>query len=223
VSGARPSSQLKRGPVGSRARTASLLATCPAWPEPKHRSARGCHDRAVEQLPISAAAVSDVAAITAIYNRVIETSTAVFRDRPVSEDDQLAWLEARRADGFPVLVVRDAGEAVAFATYGAFRPWPGYRTTVEHSVHVAETHRRQGLGRRLVEALVEHAGHAGLHVMVAGVDADNAASLALHEALGFRRVAHLSEIARKFDRWIDLVLLQRTLGTGSPHAEGDAR
>ena len=109
-------------------------------------------------------------------------------------------------------MARDAGRAVAFASYGDFRAWPGYRYTVEHSVHVAESHRRRGLGRRLVEALVEHAGHAGLHVLVAGVDAGNDASLALHEGLGFERVAHLREVAWKFDRWIDLVLLQRSLG-----------
>jgi phosphinothricin acetyltransferase len=177
----------------------------------------------VDELPISAAAVSDVPAITAIYNRVIETSAAVFSERPVAEDDRREWLEARRARGFPVLVARDAGEAVAFATYGDFRAWPGYRTTVEHSVHVAESHRRRGLGRRLVEALLEHATNAGLHVMVAGVDADNEASLALHEALGFRRVAHLPEVARKFDRWIDLVLLQRVLGTDDHASEGAHR
>jgi phosphinothricin acetyltransferase len=165
----------------------------------------------MESIAISGAGSSDIPAITEIYNRVIATSTAVFSDDPVSEQDRLAWLESRRARGFPVLVARDRGQTVAFASYGDFRAWPGYRTTVEHSVHVAESHRRQGIGRRLVEALVEHAGHAGLHVLVAGIDADNAPSLALHEALGFERVAHLHEVARKFDRWIDLVLLQRTL------------
>jgi phosphinothricin acetyltransferase len=166
----------------------------------------------MDSIPISAASTSDIPAITEIYNRVIATSTAVFSDRTVAEDDRLEWLESRRARGFPILVARDAGRTVAFASYGEFRAWPGYRFTVEHSVHVAESHRRQGLGRRLVEALVEHAGHAGLHVLVAGVDADNEASLALHASLGFARVAHLREVAWKFDRWIDLVLLQRTLG-----------
>jgi L-amino acid N-acyltransferase len=163
----------------------------------------------MEPIAIRGASSADVPAITEIYNRVIETSTAVFSDTPVTEADRLAWLEGRRDRGFPVLVARDRGHTVAFASYGDFRAWPGYRTTVEHSVHVAESHRRQGLGRRLVEALVEHAGHAGLHVMVAGIDADNGASLALHESLGFERVAHMPEVARKFDRWIDLLLLQR--------------
>jgi L-amino acid N-acyltransferase YncA len=167
----------------------------------------------MDAIPISAASSSDIPEITAIYNRVIETSTAVFSDRQVTEQDRLDWLETRRARGFPILVARDEGRTVAFASYGDFRAWPGYRFTVEHSVHVAESHRRRGLGRRLVEALVEHAGHAGLHVLVAGVDADNEASLALHEHLGFTRVAQLHEVAWKFDRWIDLVLLQRTVGS----------
>jgi L-amino acid N-acyltransferase len=167
----------------------------------------------MDAIPISAASSSDIPEITAIYNRVILTSTAVFSDRQVTEQDRLDWLETRRARGFPILVARDEGRTVAFASYGDFRAWPGYRFTVEHSVHVAESHRRRGLGRRLVEALVEHAGHAGLHVLVAGVDADNEASLALHEGLGFTRVAELHEVAWKFDRWIDLVLLQRAAGS----------
>jgi L-amino acid N-acyltransferase YncA len=166
----------------------------------------------MDAIPISAAGSSDIPEITEIYNRVIATSTAVFSDQQVTEQDRLDWLESRRARGFPILVARDEGRTVAFASYGDFRAWPGYRFTVEHTVHVAESHRRRGLGRRLVEALVEHAGHAGLHVMVAGVDADNAASLALHEGLGFVRVAEFHEVAWKFERWIDLVLLQRTLG-----------
>jgi L-amino acid N-acyltransferase len=165
----------------------------------------------MDAIPISAASSSDIPEITEIYNRVIATSTAVFSDQEVTEQDRLEWLESRRARGFPILVARDEGRTVAFASYGDFRAWPGYRFTVEHSVHVAVSHRRQGLGRRLVEALVEHAGHAGLHVVVAGVDADNVASLALHESLGFERVAHLREVAWKFERWIDLVLLQRML------------
>ncbi len=154
---------------------------------------------------------SDVPAITAIYNDVIETSTAVFSDRPVTVADRVKWLRERHGEGFPVLVVRDGETTVGFGSYGRFRTWPGYHTTVEHSVHVAESHRRQGIGRTLLEALVERARAAGFHAMVGGIDAENTGSLALHEQLGFVRVGHLPEIAHKFGRYVDLELVQITL------------
>jgi phosphinothricin acetyltransferase len=83
--------------------------------------------------------------------------------------------------------------------------------TVEQSVHVAESHRRRGIGRQLVQALIERAQAAGNHVMVAGLDADNLASRRLHEQLGFREVGRMPEVARKFDRWVDLLLAQLVL------------
>jgi phosphinothricin acetyltransferase len=163
---------------------------------------------------------ADAEAIAAIYNRVIASSTAVFTEQPVTAEDRIRWIRQRRGDGFPVLVARDDdGQAVAFASYGPFRPWPGYALTVEHSVHVAESHRRRGLGRQLVQALIDRARAAGLHTMVAGLDADNRASRRLHEQLGFREVARMLQVARKFDRWIDLLLLQLTLDAPQPAAD----
>ena len=106
---------------------------------------------------------------------------------------------------------------MGFATFGDFRPWPGYRYTVEHTVHVREDCRGQGIGSELVRALFPRATALGKHVMIAGVDAANTASIRFHEALGFEQVALLKEVGRKFDRWLDLVLLQRWLdATGAP-------
>jgi phosphinothricin acetyltransferase len=99
-----------------------------------------------------------------------------------------------------------------FASFGDFRAWPCYRHTVELSVHVAAGRRGAGIGRALISALLPLAAALGKHVMIAAVDADNAASIHLHERLGFERVAHLREVGRKFDRWLDLVFLQRYLG-----------
>lgn len=162
---------------------------------------------------IRPAGEADLPGILAIYNAVIRTSTAVYRDDPVPLEERAAWLAARRAAGFPVLVAERDGALLGFASYGEWRgAFPGYRHTVEHSVHVAEGLRGQGVGRALVEALLPLAEGQGMHVMLGAVDADNAASLRFHERLGFERVAHFREVGRKFGRWLDLVFVQRRLG-----------
>jgi L-amino acid N-acyltransferase YncA len=153
----------------------------------------------------------DLEGITAIYNDVIATSTAVFSDEPVSVANRREWVHERRARGFPVLVAREHGEVLGFGSFGDFRAWPGYRTTVEHSVHVSSSQRRRGIGALLVRALIDEARTLGMHVMIAGVVSTNEASLALHRRLGFVEVGRLPEIARKFDEWLELVLLQLAL------------
>jgi L-amino acid N-acyltransferase len=160
---------------------------------------------------------ADLPGILAIYNDVIARSTAVYSPDPVTLENRFEWWSGRMAKGYPVLVARDAQGVSGFATFGEFRAWPGYRYTVEHSVHVREDCRGQGIGSELVRALFPRATAMGKHVMIAGVDAANAASIRFHEALGFERVALLKEVGRKFDRWLDLVLLQRWLDApGAP-------
>ena len=110
-----------------------------------------------------------------------------------------------------MLVAKDDSGVLGFASFGEFRAWPCYRNTVEHTVHVRADARGQGIGRSLVEALLPLAQHLGKHVMVAGIDADNAVSRRLHEQLGFQEVGRFREVGRKFDRWLDLVFLQRLL------------
>ena len=151
----------------------------------------------------------DLPGLLAIYNDVIATSTAVYSYLPVTLEDRLQWWRTRVASGYPVLVATDQSAILGFATFGDFRAWPGYRFTVEHSVHVRADRRGQGIGKRLVEALFPRAAALGKHVMVAGVDAANAASIRFHERLGFEQVGHLREVGYKFDRWLDLVFLQR--------------
>jgi L-amino acid N-acyltransferase YncA len=160
------------------------------------------------EVRIEDAVDADASAIALIYNAVIETSTAVFSEHPVTAEDRLEWLRSRLRDGYPVIVARVDDTVVGFGSYGPFRTWPGYRFTVEHSVHVAVSHRRRGVGRALLADLLRRARDAGMHVMVAGIDADNAPSMRLHEQLGFTRSGRLDEVARKFDRWVDLVFMQ---------------
>lgn len=163
---------------------------------------------------IRPATQADLPGVLVIYNHVIETSTAVYMDEPVPLADRTAWLAAREAKGFPVLVAADAGEVLGFASYGEWRgAFPGYRHSVEHSVHVRDGLRGTGVGRALMEALIPIAERQGMHVMLGAVDAANEGSLRFHERLGFTRVAHFREVGRKFDRWLDLVFVQRVLGT----------
>jgi L-amino acid N-acyltransferase YncA len=160
------------------------------------------------------ATADDLPAIVAIFNQVVATSTAIYRDDPFSLQDRAAWLTERRTAGFPVLVARDgAGHAIAFGSYTFFRPTPlGYATTVEHTVMVDETARGAGLGTALVETLIAHATAADFHIMIASIDAENAGSIRMHERLGFTEVGRMPEVARKFGRWLELVVLQRRLG-----------
>ena len=153
----------------------------------------------------------DVPGILAIYNDVIATSTAVYRDDPASLDDRQQWLNARRAQSYPIIVAAGGSGIVGFASYGDFRAWPGYRFSVEHTVHVRADERGRGVGTMLMQALIQRAIEQRKHVMIGGVDADNEPSLRFHERLGFVRAAHLRQVGFKFGRWLDLVFVQRIL------------
>jgi L-amino acid N-acyltransferase len=161
---------------------------------------------------IRAATEADLPGILAIYNDVIATSTAVYTCEPATLEERRAWFSTRRAGGFPVLVAADADEVLGFASFGEWRgAWPGYRYTVEHSVHVRADVRGRGVGRALVEALFPVALALGKHVMIGGIDAANHASIRFHARLGFERVACFREVGHKFGRWLDLIFMQRFL------------
>ncbi len=165
----------------------------------------------MSELVIGDARSADLPGLVAIYNEVIATSTAVYSSVPVTVEERTQWWQGRCAQGYPVLIARDAAGVAGFATFGDFRAWPGYRFTVEHTVHVRADQRGRGTGTRLVQALFPRASALGKHVMIAGVDAANAASIRFHERLGFTAAATLREVGYKFDRWLDLVFLQRML------------
>jgi L-amino acid N-acyltransferase YncA len=162
-------------------------------------------------LQVRDAREEDLAGVLAIYNDVIATTTAVYRDDPATLEDRREWWQARVVQGYPVLVAVEDGAVVGLASFGDFRAWPGYRYTVEHSVHVRADRRGSGVGQALMQPLILRARGLGKHVMIAGVDADNAGSIRFHERLGFECVGHLREVGFKFGRRLDLVFLQRLL------------
>jgi L-amino acid N-acyltransferase YncA len=154
---------------------------------------------------------ADLPEILAIYNHIIATSTAVYRDDPTTLEERADWLHARQSAGFPTIVAARGGEVLGFASYGPWRgAFPGYRHTVEHSVHVGEAARGLGIGAALMGHLLDLAREGNVHVMVGAVDADNAASLRFHAKLGFAEAAHFHEVGFKFGRWLDLVFVEKS-------------
>ena len=156
----------------------------------------------------------DAPDITALHNALISTTTITWTETLDTPEHRLEWLRRQCESGFPVLVAETGGSVVGFTTYEPFRgegKWPGYRYTAELSVHVAEAQWGKGVGRSLIEALVERARSAGIHVLVAGIDGANEASIRFHERLGFEVVGRMPQTGVKFGRWLDLVLMQRII------------
>jgi L-amino acid N-acyltransferase YncA len=153
----------------------------------------------------------DLPAILAIYNDAVLNSTAIWNDRVVDLENRRAWLLDRQSRNYPVLVAEDGGKVVGYSSFGDFRPFDGYRLTVEHSVYVANSARRSGFGRALVEALFKPALSLGKAVMVGGIAADNVASIKFHAGLGFIETARMPGVGIKFGRRLDLVFMQKQL------------
>jgi L-amino acid N-acyltransferase YncA len=162
-------------------------------------------------LVIRDAVLADAAGILPMYNYAVRETTAIFDTTPSDLAGREAWLAKRQGDGFPVLVAELDGAVAGFASFGEFRAWDGYRFTVEHSVYVDPMRHREGIGRTLLAALIDRARATGKHAMMAGIAAENAGSIALHQALGFREVGRMPQVAEKFGRWLDLVFLQLIL------------
>jgi L-amino acid N-acyltransferase YncA len=160
-------------------------------------------------------------AILEIFNDAILTSTALYEYKPRSLQSMVGWFDAKRSGGFPVIGVTDEdGAILGFGSYGTFRAWPAYKYSVEHSVYVHKAHRGKGLGRIIIRELIAAAQRNDKHVMIGGIDATNAGSIALHEQLGFKHVGTLPQVGFKFDRWLDLSFYQLLLETPLQPADG---
>ncbi|WP_313810542.1 N-acetyltransferase family protein [Glutamicibacter sp.] len=163
-------------------------------------------------MKIRAARIDDMPEVTAIHNDAVMNTTAIWTETTADLADREQWLRERTQAGFPVFVaVDDADEPVGFASYGPWRAKEGYRLTVEHSVYVRSDQRGSGVGKELMLLLIQSAKEAGLHAMVAGIEAQNIGSIKLHEKLGFEQVGLLKQVGQKFGRWLDLAFLQLTL------------
>lgn len=156
-------------------------------------------------LTIRDAAEADLPAIAAILNREIAETTATWAATPHSLRDMAVWLDSRRGPGRAVLVAERGCAVAGYAALGPFRLGEGYAQTAESSVYVAREARAAGVGLALLRALVARARAEGLRRLVAGIGADNAASLELHRKLGFEEAGRLPGVGEKFGERLDLV------------------
>lgn len=162
---------------------------------------------------------SDAAAIADIYNQSVLGSTATFDTVPQTVDARLEWLRAH-GERHPVLVAEDPDSRVV--GWGSLSKWsdrPAYDLTVEISIYIDETYTGRGLGMRFAEELLAAARALGHHSVVSRISAENAASIALSERLGFRLAGTLHEVGRKFDRWLDVVIYELLLDGPAQPAE----
>lgn len=157
---------------------------------------------------IRAAIVNDIPKILAIVNHAILHTTSNYHYELQTLAEQTAWFEDKKAHNFPIIVADFRGEVIGFGTYGTFRQKIGYQYTVEHSVYVAPDFIGQNAGTLLLTNLIALAKKQGIHTMIGAIDAANEKSIAFHEKFGFKAVGHIKEVAYKFDRWLDLVLMQ---------------
>lgn len=163
------------------------------------------------------ATVVDLPATLEIYNERISSTTDAWSEQPQTIEERRAWFDEQFRRAFPTLVAADSDESgavVGMTSFGDFRDsihWPGYRFTAELSIHVRGDRRRQGIGRLLMDELVQRARARDIHVLVAGIDSQNLDSIAFHGRMGFVETARMPETGFKFGRRLDLVLMQRTV------------
>ena len=179
--------------------------------------------QATSSINIRAAEAGDVAAIQSIYAHHVAASLGTFETEPPN----LKEMRGRYTDvvqtGLPYLVAEVDGRIVGYAYANQFRPRAAYRSTVEDSVYVAADAIGGGIGQALLNELIERCTALGLRQMLAVIgDSQNAASIGAHRACGFSYVGVMTSVGRKFDRWVDVVVMQRSLGSGdtSPPADG---
>ncbi|MEO0751357.1 MAG: N-acetyltransferase family protein [Pseudomonadota bacterium] len=162
-------------------------------------------------MKIRRATPEDAAAIVAIWTPYIRTTTVTFTTGEKTPEAVTDYIEARQTDGKTVLVAEAEGGILGFAATSEFRSGPGYACTLETSVMLGAGASGHGTGRALMTAVEDHARAESIHALVAGISGENAAAIAFHARLGFVQVAHMPGVGRKFDRWLDLILMQKTL------------
>lgn len=169
------------------------------------------HQHPPSAVQLRLATPDDLQAINDIYNHYVLHSTCTYQEEPEPIGSRQLWF-ARHGPEHPITVATDAaGTVLGWGSLSAFHPRSAYRRTVENSVYLRHDVRGRGVGTQVLADLIERAERLGHHTIIAGIDAEQAASVALHARAGFLEVARLKEVGYKFDRWLDVIYMQLVL------------
>ena len=164
---------------------------------------------------------ADLPGILSIYNEAVLNTTASYDYEPRTLEHRVAWFEAHEKQRLPIFVAVDSeSRVVGWSSLSRYHDRKGYQFTVENSVYVAAPLRGQGIGKLLLAPLIESATTLGLRAIIAAIDAENAASIRLHERFGFLEVGCFKQVGFKFGRWLDLDFYQLTLATPAAPVDG---
>jgi phosphinothricin acetyltransferase len=159
---------------------------------------------------IRPAARSDLSAVNEIYNYYVLHSTCTYQEEPETIASRRQWF-GRHGAKHPVVVAEVNDEVVGWGSLSAYHPRSAYRRTVENSVYVHHQHHRRGMGSLLLKDLIVRARAFGHHAIIAGIDAEQAGSVALHDRFGFQKVGQFRQVGFKFRRWLDVIYMELVL------------
>lgn len=165
-------------------------------------------------MKIRTALAGDAVQIAGFWNPMIRDTFVTFNSVQKTPGEIVELIEQSRRAGCEFVLASEGGDILGFAFYRQFRAGAGYVKTMEHTVILAPAAQGCGVGRALMERIEQHAAQAGAHSMIAGVSGNNQAGISFHEAMGYREIAILPEVGRKFDRWLNLHLMQKLLRSG---------
>lgn len=163
------------------------------------------------EIVIRPATFEDLPAILEIVNHAILNTTAIYDYDARTLEEQQTWFEEKQTSKFPVIIAKNTNEVLGFGTFGSFRVKVGYRFTIEHSVYVTDKAIGKGIGKLILQKLIDLAKEQNYHSIIGVIDASNLGSIEFHKKFGFIEAGILKQVGYKFDKWLDVSLMQLIL------------
>lgn len=152
--------------------------------------------------------IEDIEKVLDIFNDAIINTTAAYHVEPQTLEEKRQWFLAKQKVNDPMFVYEENGEVIGFVTYSQFRSYEGYKYSMEHSVYVDKNHHGKGIGKILLQKIIDEAKIRGVKTLIAVIDSENIGSIKMHEKFGFYFAGRLKNVGYKFDKWLDIVYYQ---------------